>query len=413
MVDERMRAEGLRHLQRGLALERANRTDEAAAEYRLAIKRDPHLREAHNALGFHYQRSGLLAKAADAFRTVASLEGDFLAYFNLGYVLVELDRLEEAAEAFARCLALAPDDPATHFELSLVYLSRGDYGEALDHLQLPLRSYPEDWEVHNLLGRCLLGLRRYDEAVAALGRSLLLASTPIAQAEVIDAINTVERHREFRHLATVKDQLYAEDGVIYLGSASDDGLRLNQTRDFHFTYPDIATTLQRLIALAASAGWRFTAVVAADTLARPLAEALAGLLEMPLRTAEELGDADRALLVFAVAREAELLLLTVERLPCQATAFCLGLNWMRHSRLMPDLLGLAVSGSCSVPWEDELRQLRAGGAPASRVQACIAAATEAIVAAVRETPVDSNLARQIRYYTRTHRRVNVIGRDIP
>ncbi|NTU86124.1 MAG: tetratricopeptide repeat protein [Chloroflexales bacterium] len=409
MVDDRKRAEGLRQLQRGLALERANRTEEAANCYRLAIESNPHLREAHNALGFYYQRSGLLAKAADAFRTVATLESDFLAYFNLGYVLVELERYEEAVDAFAQCLALAPDDSATHFELSLIYLSRGEYTEALNHLQLPLRSYPEDWEVHNLLGRCLLGLRRYDEAVAALGRSLLLAGTPYAQAEVIDNINTVERHREFRNLNTVKDQLYAEDGVIYLGSASDDGLQVSETHDFHFTYPDIATTLQRLIALAASAGWHFSAIVAADTLARPLAEALSTLLETPLRTAEKLGEADRILLVFAVAREAELLLLTVERLPCVATAFCLGLNWMRHSKILPDLVGIAAHGLCSVPWESELRRLRADGAPAAQVTACIATAATAIVAAVRDTPIDPNLARQIRYYTRTHRRVNVIG----
>jgi Flp pilus assembly protein TadD len=410
MVNDQQRADGLRHLQRGLALERANRVAEAVSQYRQAIISNPHLREAHNALGFYYQRSGLLAKAAESFHTVASLDGDFLAYFNLGYVLVELERYDEALTAFAQCLSLAPEDSATHFELGLIYLSRGEYSQALNHLELPLRSYPEDWEVHNLLGRCLLGMRRYDEAVTAFGRSLLLAGTPYAQAEVIDNINTVERYREFRHLNTVKDQLYAEDGVIYLGSAADDGLQLSESHDYHFTYSDIATTLQRLIALSASASWRFTAIVAADTLARPLAAALAELLAMPLHTAEQLEENDRILLVFAVAREAELLLLTIEQLPCQATAFCLGLNWLRHSKLMPDLVGIAARGACSVPWEGELRRLRADGAPPEQVAGCIAQAAAAITAAVRETPIDPNLPRQVRYYTRTHRRVNVIGR---
>jgi tetratricopeptide (TPR) repeat protein len=410
MVNDQMRADGLRHLQRGLALERANRVSEAVNQYRQAIISNPHLREAHNALGFYYQRSGLLAKAAESFHTVASLDGDFLAYFNLGYVLVELERYDEALTAFAQCLSLAPEDSATHFELGLIYLSRGEYSEAISHLELPLRSYPEDWEVHNLLGRSLLGMRRYDEAVTAFGRSLLLAGTPFAQAEVIDNINTVERYREFRQLNTVKDQLYAEDGVIYLGSAADDGLQMHESQDYHFTYPDIATTLQRLIALSASANWRFTAVVAADTLARPLAAGLAELLSLPLRTAEQLEENDRILLVFAVAREAELLLLTVEQLPCQATAFCLGLNWLRHSKIMPDLVGIAARNACSVPWEAELRRLRADGAAPELVASCIAQATTAIVAAVRETPIDPNLPRQVRYYTRSHRRVNVIGR---
>lgn len=407
MNEAHNRLDALRHLELGLALERANRIAEAVAHYRQAIAADPLLPEAHNALGFYYQRSGLLAKAAEEFRLVASLNGGFLAYFNLGYVLVELERYDEAAAAFDQCANLVPDDPATHFELGLIHLARGDFARALSHLELPLRNYPQDWEVHNLYGRCMLGLRRYDEATAAFGRALLLADGPAALAEVVDNLNTVERHREFRSLVSVKDQLYAEDGVIYLGSSGDDGIQLRETQEYHFSYANIGTTLQRLIALAASTGWRFSAIVAADALARPLAAALAELLGTPLRKAEEVVATDRALLVFAVAREVELLLLTVERLPCPVTACCLGLNWSRHTKVLPDVVGIAARGACSVPWETTLRRLRAEGAPTDAIEACISAATAAILQAVRETPLDSNLPRQVRYYTRTHRRVNV------
>lgn len=407
MRDVQKRDEAVRHLERGLALERANRIAEAVVQYRQAIAENPHLPEAHNALAFYYQRSGLLAKAVDEFRIVASLEGDFLAFFNLGYVLVELEQYESALEAFGHCLALVPDDAAAHFEVGLIYLAVGDHERALAHLELPLRSYPQDWEVHNLHGRCLLGLRRYDEARAAFGRALILAHTPVAQVEVFQSLATLERHREFRSLTSVKDQLYAQDGVIYLGSARDDGLQVSEAQEFHFSYAEIGTTLQRLGALAASANWRFSAVVPADSMARPVAQAVAQLLGAPLRRGEELTGDDRALLVFAVAREAELLLFTVERLPCPTTAFCLALNWPRQSRVLPDLVGIVARGPCSVPWEAELRRHRAAGAPAAELAAQIDAATAAILGAVRETPPDTNLPRQIRYYTRTHRRVNI------
>lgn len=406
MLDESKREEGLRHLKRGLAFERSNRVTEAVEQYRRAATLYPSLREAHNALGFYYQRSGLLAKAAEEFRTVATLDGDFLAFFNLGYVLVELERYEEALDAFQRCLSLDPNDSATHLEIGYIHFSRGDYGQALSHLQHPLRSYPEDWEVHNLLGKCYLGLRRFDEAMAAFGRSLMLAGTPNAQAELLDNIATVTRHREFRHLNSVKDQLYAQDGVVYLGSAQDDGLHVEEVQDYHFTYPDIGTTLQRLIALIKSSRWDFSAVLSADTLSRPVATILSQMLELPLRAADELEAVDRALLVMAVARESELLVLTIERLRCPATAFCLGLNWMRHSKLLPDLIGIAAHGSCSVPWEAELRRLRADGASSAQVSACLDHAAAQIIRAVRDTPIDTNLPRQIRYYTRTHRRLN-------
>jgi Flp pilus assembly protein TadD len=407
MLDESKRDEALRHLQRGLQLERDNQLAEAADHYRQAIDAYPGLREAHNALGFYYQRRGMLAKAAEAFRNVTTIEGDFLAYFNLGYVLVELERYEEALDSFQSCLKLAPDDSATHLEIGYIHLSRGDYSQALNHLQMPLRAYPQDWEVHNLLGKCYLGLRRYDEALEAFGQALLLAADPIAQAELLDNITTVTRYREFRQLHSVKDQLYAEEGVIYLGSAQDDGLKVSTVHTYHFTYPDIATTLQRLIALVQSAGWQFTAVLPADTLTRPLAAALSRLLDVPLRRAEELHADDKALLTIAVAREPELLQLTIERLPCPTTTFCLGLNWQRHSRIVPDVIGIAAHSGCSVPWEAELRRLRADGARPEQIAACIAQATEQIRQSVAETPIDANLPRQIRYYTRTHRRVNV------
>jgi hypothetical protein len=181
---------------------------------------------------------------------------------------------------------------------------------------------------------------------------------------------------------------------------------VSEVQDFHFTYPDIGTTLQRMIALIKSSRWSFTAIVCADTLTRPLASALAHLLEIPQRTVDQLGPDDRALLLIAVAREAELLLLTIERLPCPATAFCLGLNWLRHSKVLPDLIGITAHGACSVPWEAELRHLRAVGTPAAHVDECVAQATQQIIQAIHETPIDSNLPRQIRYYTRNHRKVN-------
>jgi hypothetical protein len=257
-----------------------------------------------------------------------------------------------------------------------------------------------------LIGKCNLGLRRHDDAIAAFGRALMLAGSPNAQVELLDSITAVERHREFRSLKSDKDQMYAQDGVIYIGSAQDDGLKVTEMQDYHFTYPDIGITLQRLMALHTASGWHFTAIAAVDKLAIPVAMALAELMDVPLRPIEELTNDDRALLVLSVVREVELLLLANERASCPSVSFCLGLNWLRHSKLLPDLIGIAARGACSVPWEAELRRLRADGAPAEQVRDCITTATERILQAFRDTPPDHNLPRQVRYYTRTHRRLS-------
>jgi hypothetical protein len=176
--------------------------------------------------------------------------------------------------------------------------------------------------------------------------------------------------------------------------------------DYHFTYPDIGTTLQRLLALQQGNRWEFTAVLAVDKLSLALAAALSELSGLPLRQISDLEEEDRALLVIAVARESELFQMAMERAPCVLVAFCLGLNWLRHSKLLPDIIGIAARGACSVPWEAELRRLRADGSPTEQIDACIANARDEIVRTVHATPPEKNLPRQVRYYSRSHRRLS-------
>ena len=400
MLDESQREEALIHFQRGLNLERVHRVVEAVEEYRRAIARYPHLREAHDALGFYYQRHGLLAKAAEEFRVVATLENDFLSHFNLGCVLIELGRHEEALDAFQRCLALDPHDPACHYEIALISFLKGDYEMAIAQLESPLSHYSDDWEVFHLLGNCRLRLGQYDEALVAFSTALRHAGRPAAQAEVIEQICTIERYRELGTPRSAKDRLYADYGVVYLGSAQDDGLHLEEAQDYHFTYPDIGTTLRRFMGLRESLGWYFSCVVALDRQAVPLADALARLLDVPRRCCDDIKTDDLPLLVLAIGREAELLKLAIERVPGEAVTFCLGLNWLRHGKLLPDVSGIVARGACSVPWESELRRLRSDGARAEQIAACQDRAAEQIVFATRDVPPDPNLARQVRYYRR-------------
>jgi tetratricopeptide (TPR) repeat protein len=336
---------------------------------------------------------------------VANLEGDFLSYFNLGYVLLELERYDEGLAAFQTCLTLEAQDPATHYEISLIHFIRGEYQQALDQLQIPLCAYPEDWEVHNLIGRCQMRIGAYDKALTAFGNALRLAPRPSAQAEVIEHICTVERYREISTPRWVKDQLYADHGVVYLGSAQDDGIRVRETQDYHFTYPDIGITIRRFLMLCAGCDWNFTCVVALDRLARPLSEALGQLLNIPQRYADDVAPTDLPLLVLAIGREAELLELALERIPGESVTLCLGLNWLRHNSSLPDITGIIARGACSVPWEPELRRLRSDGAPQAQVEECLRHATHQIVTATADVPVEANLARQIRYYARRHKRL--------
>ncbi|GAB4206873.1 MAG: tetratricopeptide repeat protein [Roseiflexaceae bacterium] len=405
MLDEFQRDEALIHFQRGLVLEQANRVQEAVEEYRRALAHNPNMREAHDALGFYYQRYGLLAKAAEEFRFVASLENDFLSHFNLGYVLIELARYDEALIAFQRCLVLEPGDPATHYEIALLHSLRGHYQQALDQLQVTLHAYPEDWESHHLAGRCHLQLGHYESARAAFDRALRNTRHPATQILVLDQLARVDRYSEIGRPANLKERLYAEHGVVCLGSAQDDGLNLSEIQDYHFTYPDIGVTLRRLRALADGCGWQLSCLVPLDRLSQPLSRALEHLLGLPSRSAAELTPADRPLLVLGVGREAELLGLALERMPCVGLTFCLGLNWLRHKPVLPDVTGVIARGACSVPWESELRRLRADGAAPALIDGCIQRASLELLAAVHAMPDEHTRQQQIDYHTRRFRRL--------
>lgn len=398
MLDELQREQALVHLQRGLHLERAHRVHEAVEEYRRAIARDPHLPEAHSAIGRYYQRYGRLAKAAEAFRVVASLADDFPAHFHLACVMLELGRHEEALSIFQRCLVLAPEDPATHYEIARLLFLRGAYEDALAQLGRPLQVRPDDWDVQHLAGRCYLRLGRYDDAFAAFAQAAALAQSPATHAASRELIATAERYRELGTLRSLRDMLYAEHGVAYLGSTQDDGIDPPEYPNYHFTYPDIGVTLQRAYALLRLYDWQFTCVVALDRMARPVAEALAWMLHVPTCYADAIQPTDRALLVLGVGREAELLELALERSIGEVTSFCLGLNWLRHRTLMSDIVGVIVREACSVPWEAEIRRLRADGAPTAHVDACIQHAGEQIIAALQSIPAEDTLAHQVAYY---------------
>ncbi len=409
MLEKFERDEGLRHFERGIALERVNRISEAVEEYRQAVERYPHLREAHVALGFYYQRNGLLAKAAEEFHTVANLEGDFLSYFNLGHILVELQRYDQALDAFHECLKHEPHDAATHYEVAYIHYQSQRYHTALHHLHIPLQHYPDDWEVHHLIGKCHLANGQYQQALRTFTHALPLAPYPQARTQLHTTIARVERHREFHAITNIKDQFYADEGVMCLGSSQDNGLAIRHTHDYHFTYPDIGTTLQRLLALQPVTRWNATAIVNSDCLSTPLAVALGTLLDVPLHTPASLRPHDKPLLVLTIGREAELLSLMLQELPHPSMTFCLALNWQRHSSLLPDMIGIAASGTCSVPWEPELRRLRADGAPPKLVDACIQQATSDILESCSRTPPDPNLSLQVHYYIHAHPRLRFVA----
>lgn len=112
---------------------------EAARAYNRALERDPTHADAHLNLGrlLHERReAGDLAAAEGHYRLAADHRpGDATAWFNLGVVLQDLGRPEEAAAFYERSLAADPGLADAHFNLAGLCSESGDRARALRHLK--------------------------------------------------------------------------------------------------------------------------------------------------------------------------------------------------------------------------------------------------------------------------------------
>jgi len=394
MLDGFRRHEASEHYERAIALERVGRVDEAIVEYRRAVDVDPGFAAAYEALGHHYQRLGLLVKARDAFQTVAQLEGDYTAHFNLGYILVELEAHEEALQSFQKCLALTPNDPSALYEVGYVQYALEHFTEALEALRIPQEAYAGDWRVHSLVGACFLGLGQWEQAEKSYRQAMETAALPEEMEEARSGLSTAQRYQEFPVCSAMelKDHAYADAGVVFLGTLGDDGLQIPVRSDPTLTPEEVAVTVHRLRVLVESLGLPLTAVVAVDRISAPLVAAVSRALSLPQKGWSHLRGEDRPLLVLAANRQPGLMEIALEQARGRPLTFILALSGYGENTFLPDLVGVPARGTCTLPWERPGEEEEGDGA-----------GTEALLRVCFNPPPDPTLEAQIRYYVSEHR----------
>ena len=111
-------------------------------------------------LGKLDQLEGRMDDAIPRFQMVASLQPDFVAVLvNLGNIYLELNRLEDARSSFASALQKETNNPAAHYGLGQVALSKRSYTEAVDHFEKALALAPEANRIHYALAMAYRGLQ--------------------------------------------------------------------------------------------------------------------------------------------------------------------------------------------------------------------------------------------------------------
>jgi len=161
----------------GTALTFMGRTEEAEAQFKLALVADPSDVATHNNYGILLQKSGRTEEAEAQYKLALAADPNHLStHSNYGILLLESDRTEEAEAQYKLALAADPNDVATHYNYGKLLLESGRTEEAEVQYKLALAADPNHLYTHYNYGVLLQESGRTEEAEAQY--KLALAADP-------------------------------------------------------------------------------------------------------------------------------------------------------------------------------------------------------------------------------------------
>lgn len=168
-----------------IAWHRDGRWDAAEKLYAVLLQENPTNANALHFLGVLKHQRGDHEQALSLIQRSLTHDSSLPDWHsNLGNVLLESHRLEEAAAAYERARALAPDRPELHNNLGVLRREQGRLEEAEAAYRHAVALKPDFSEAHTNLAWLLHATGRADEAVNA-GWEALLHSPQFAKARKV------------------------------------------------------------------------------------------------------------------------------------------------------------------------------------------------------------------------------------
>ena len=164
------------HITLGISLLALDRCDEAAKSLQRALALDPGDKYARYNMARTRRCQGRFVEAIEWYRKSLDADPEYAAaHAGMGRALFRLGRYEQAAESLARAMSLRPDTPTSVFQLLADALrAQQRYEEAIERYRAVLQIDPGYAPAHAGIGYALLEMRRYEEAVESLARSVSL-----------------------------------------------------------------------------------------------------------------------------------------------------------------------------------------------------------------------------------------------
>lgn len=143
--------------------------------YLATIAGNPGCGAAHNNLGNILLQNGRVDEAIVHFEKAVELQPDMAdPRDSLGTALLEKGRVDEAIAQFQSALEIQPDYALTYYDLGSAFLRQGRLDEAISSFQKALELKPNDAQIHNNLGLALFQNGRVDDAIIHYQKALEL-----------------------------------------------------------------------------------------------------------------------------------------------------------------------------------------------------------------------------------------------
>jgi tetratricopeptide (TPR) repeat protein len=200
------------HRKLGEALLQQNLSDEALAEFLVALLIDPKSGQTYAGIGQLHLQRGRYADAAAASRRAVDLDpGNRVARYSLGAALLRLGQTAAGQKEileFERLQAEARVHEEREWELRLIRqaasasLDKGDYAKVAEYLRQAINYSPDDASAHISLGVVLKRLGQHADAIESFHKALeLKAGGDVHRllAESYQALGRLEdsqRHRD-------------------------------------------------------------------------------------------------------------------------------------------------------------------------------------------------------------------------
>ncbi|WP_151898920.1 tetratricopeptide repeat protein [Nitrosospira lacus] len=158
-----------------LQIHRRGHLTEAETLYRKVLDIAPDSADAQHFLGVLLHQGGDSDLGIELIRKSIALNPFEPNYYNnFGNVLVEMERLAEATDAYKKVIALAPDHANAHNNLGALSKAFGRFDEAATAYQKAIELNPDHVDAHNNMGKLLSAQGRTKEAIAWYCKAITL-----------------------------------------------------------------------------------------------------------------------------------------------------------------------------------------------------------------------------------------------